>query len=161
MMLAQRDVKRLLVFSTIEDMGCLLLGVTLAGELGLTGATVGAVVHALAKALLFASLAAAEAERPLTLESRGLAVRYPVSAAGFLLGALAVLGVPPTLGYSARWRLYATAAGQNLWLLGLLLLATSLAVLAYARVIARCWWGPAATPAGSTEERSSRVTCRS
>jgi NADH:ubiquinone oxidoreductase subunit 5 (subunit L)/multisubunit Na+/H+ antiporter MnhA subunit len=142
LMLAQRDLKRLLAFSTIEDMGYLLLGVTLGGELGLGGAMLGATVHALAKALLFASLSAAEAEGPPTLDARGLAVRYPISGAGFLLGALAMLGLPPTLGYVARWRLYGVAAQAGLPFLVGLLLATSLAMLAYARVIARCWWGP-------------------
>jgi formate hydrogenlyase subunit 3/multisubunit Na+/H+ antiporter MnhD subunit len=59
-----------------------------------------------------------------------------------VLGALAVLGVPPTAGYAARWRLYAAAAQAGPLYLALLLLATSLALLAYTRVIARYWWGP-------------------
>jgi multicomponent Na+:H+ antiporter subunit D len=144
LMLTQRDLKRLLAFSTIEDTGYLLLGLTLGGELGSTGAIIGATVHALAKALLFASLSAPEAEGPLTLETRGLASRFPLSGAGFLLGVLATLGIPPTAGYAARWRLYGAAAQTNPWLLAALLLGTSLAVLAYARVVATCWWGPSA-----------------
>mgnify|MGYP005865764809 FL=1 len=123
-------------------MGYLLLGLTLGGELGLTGALLGAIVHALAKVLLFASLTLPEAERQsLTLDVGGLAASYPVAGAGFLLGALAMLGIPPTLGYAARWRLYGLAAETSPWLLAALLLATALAVLAYARVIASFWWG--------------------
>jgi formate hydrogenlyase subunit 3/multisubunit Na+/H+ antiporter MnhD subunit len=142
MMLAQRNLKRLLAFSTVEDTGYLLLGLTLGGELGLTGAMLGVTVHALAKALLFASLSAPEADGPPTLDRRGLAARYPLSGAGFLVGALAILGMPPTAGYLARWRLYSAAAQVGWPFLVLLLLATSLAVLAYARVITGCWWGP-------------------
>jgi multicomponent Na+:H+ antiporter subunit D len=140
-MLAQRNLKRLLAFSTIEDMGCLLLGVTLGGELGLTGAMLGATVHVLAKALLFASLSAPEIVKAPTLNMRGMAMLYPISGAGFLLGMLAMLGVPPTLGYAARWRLYAVASQASPWLLAIFMLATILAILAYARVIARFWWG--------------------
>lgn len=142
LMLAQRNLKRLLAFSTIEDMGFLLLGLTLGGEWGLTGAMLGATVHALAKALLFASLSAVEAEGPPALDMKGLAARYPLSGAGFLVGSLAVLGVPPTLGYAAHWRLYSAAAAAGWPFLAVLLLATALTVLAYARVIAVCWWGP-------------------
>lgn len=154
LMLAQRDLKRLLAFSTIEDMGFLLLGLTAGGELGLAGATLGVIVHALAKALLFASLSAPETSGSLTLATRGLAARYPVSGAGFLVGALAVLGIPPTLGYAAHWRLYGAAAEVGIPLLFLLLLATALAVLAYVRVLAKCWWGP---PEAAASKRESPV----
>jgi multicomponent Na+:H+ antiporter subunit D len=122
-------------------MGYLLLGVTLGGELGLTGAMLGATVHVLAKALLFASLSAPEIVKTPTLNMRGMAMLYPISGAGFLLGMLAMLGVPPTLGYAARWRLYAVANQASPWLLAVFMLATILAILAYARVIARFWWG--------------------
>lgn len=160
LMLAQRNLKRFLAFSTIEDMGYLVLGLTLAGELGLRGALLGAIVHAVAKALLFISLVAPEADRkPLTLGMGGLAATYPVSGAGFLVGALAMLGIPPTLGYAARWRLYGVAAGSSPWLLVALLLATALAVLAYARVIARFWWGPVegSAPLNRSSERWPRI----
>jgi len=142
LMLAQRDLKRLLAFSTIEDMGYLILGVTIGGELGLTGAALGVTVHALAKALLFSSLTRIEADdEPLTLNTSGMAFRYPLSGAGFLIGALAMLGIPPTLGYAARWRLYGAANQAGFVFMVVLLLATALAVLAYARVIALYWWG--------------------
>jgi NADH:ubiquinone oxidoreductase subunit 4 (subunit M) len=66
LMLTQRNLKRLLALSSIEDIGFLLLGVTSASELGLRGALFGATVHALAKALLFISLSAPEADGVLT-----------------------------------------------------------------------------------------------
>jgi formate hydrogenlyase subunit 3/multisubunit Na+/H+ antiporter MnhD subunit len=139
--LGQTDVKRLLAFSTITDVGFLTLGIAAAGRFGLVGATVGAAVHALAKGLLFTSVAAAEGDGPLTLKSRGVARRHPLAAAGFVAGSLAALGVPPTAGFAGHWRLYATAYGLGWpWLLALVF-ATALSVLAYVRVIAVCWWG--------------------
>ncbi|MDD8015187.1 MAG: proton-conducting transporter membrane subunit [Acidobacteriota bacterium] len=142
LMLGQKDLKRLLAFSTIEDMGYLVLGVTAGGELGSAGAAAGAAVHALAKALLFASLTKIEADgAPLSLSGKGMAARYPAAGAGFLCGALAMLGVPPTAGYPARWRLYECAGQVGAYALIILFAATALAVLAYSRVIAEYWWG--------------------
>jgi multicomponent Na+:H+ antiporter subunit A len=142
LMLAQNDLKRLLAFSTIEDTGYLMFGVTLGGDLGLKGAVLGITVHSLAKALLFSSLAFVESDdSPPTLAMRGLAARYPISAFGFLLGALVMIGVPPTAGYIARWRLYGAALQMGFPYLFMMLLSTALALLAYSRVVALCWWG--------------------
>jgi multicomponent Na+:H+ antiporter subunit D len=141
-MLTQRNLKRLLALSSIEDIGFLLLGVTSASETGMRGALFGATVHALAKALLFISLSAPEADGALTDDARGLASRYPVSAAGFLAGVLAMVGVPPLLGFAGRWRLYQTAAATNHWLLASFILSSMFALLAYVLSLTRCWWGP-------------------
>jgi hypothetical protein len=101
-MLTQRSLKRLLVFSTVEDVGFLLLGVaSLSTILGISGALFAAATHALAKALLFACLSGPEADGALDGEHTGLASRYPVSAFGFLFGMLAMLGIPPTWATSA------------------------------------------------------------
>lgn len=140
--LAQRDIKRLLAFSTIEDMGLLTMSLALGGRYGLAGAAIGATVHALAKALLFASLAGPEADGEQLVSPRGLAARHPIAAAGFVVGAFSVLGVPPTIGYAAHWRMFAAVAADPL-LLGLLAGAAMLSVATYARAIALFWWGPA------------------
>jgi hypothetical protein len=139
--MAQRDLKRLLAFSTIQDMGLLVVAASLAGEHGVAGAALGAGVHAVGKALLFASLAAPEGEGVSLVDARGLAVRHPVAAAGFLVGALAVLGVPPTVGFSAHWRVFSAAAGSPP-LLAALSAAAMLSVAVYARAVALFWWGP-------------------
>jgi multicomponent Na+:H+ antiporter subunit A len=142
LMLAQRSLKRLLVLSTVEDLGFLLLGVQSASALGLKGALLGAAVHAVAKALLFISISAPEADGLLDCETAGLANRYPISAAGFLFGMLAMLGVPPTLGFAARWRLYETAGQVHPLLLLAFLLSSAFALIAYALALTRVWWGP-------------------
>ncbi|HET6413075.1 MAG TPA: proton-conducting transporter membrane subunit [Anaeromyxobacter sp.] len=150
LMLGQRDLKRLLVLSTIEDLGFLLLGLVAGGALGVSGALWGAAAHGLAKALLFASLGAPEAEARLSPNAAGLAASYPVSGAGFLVGMLAVLGVPPTLGFAGRWRLFEAAAGISPGVLAAFAIASGMAVIAYALALTRAWWGPAApdAPAG-------------
>ncbi len=154
LMLAQRDLKRLLAFSTIEDMGYLVLGVFAAGQWGLSGALTGIMVHALAKALLFASLSGPETEGAPTLDKHGMASRYPLAGAAFLVGMLAMLGVPPTWGFAARWQLYAAAAAYGSpWLLFAFLLASGMALLAYARALVIFWWGEPSAEGGSSPAR--------
>jgi formate hydrogenlyase subunit 3/multisubunit Na+/H+ antiporter MnhD subunit len=143
LMLSQRSLKRLLVLSTIEDVGFLLLGLASASLLGLNGVIVAAATHALAKALLFICLSAPEADGVLEGDPKGLAIRYPVSAFGFLFGMLAMLGIPPMLGYLGRWRLYETALQICPWLLAVFILSSILALIAYVLALTRVWWGPA------------------
>ncbi len=142
LMLTQRSLKRLLVLSTAEDVGFLLLGAASMSVIGVQGALIAACTHALAKALLFACLAAPEAAGALESESVALAMRYPVSAFGFLFGMLAMLGVPPTLGFIGRWRLYSTALHLGPGVLALFILSSVFALIAYALALARNWWGP-------------------
>jgi formate hydrogenlyase subunit 3/multisubunit Na+/H+ antiporter MnhD subunit len=155
--LAQTDLKRMLAFSTIAGSGFLVLGVAVGGPLGLAGAMAGAAADALAKGLLFASLAGAEADRgPLTIGSRGVAIRHPLAAAGFLIGAVAALGIPFTAGWAGHWRLYATAYSVGWPLLAALIVATALSVLAYTRAIALVWWGGAASTGHAHAEAPTR-----
>jgi NADH:ubiquinone oxidoreductase subunit 5 (subunit L)/multisubunit Na+/H+ antiporter MnhA subunit len=142
LMLSQRSLKRLLVLSTIEDAGFLLLGLSCATALGSYGAIIAACTHALAKSLLFACLSAPEADGVLEATPTALATRYPVSAFGFLFGMLAMLGVPPTLGYLGRWRLYQSAYEQSPLLLAVFVLSSILALIAYVLALTRAWWGP-------------------
>jgi formate hydrogenlyase subunit 3/multisubunit Na+/H+ antiporter MnhD subunit len=143
LMLSQRSLKRLLVLSTVEDVGFLLMGIVSAGTLGYSGALLAAATHALAKALLFVCLSAPEAAGELDGERSGLTSRYPISGFGFLFGMLAMLGVPPTMGFIGKWRLYETALQMNPLLLAAFALSSILALIAYALALTRTWWGAA------------------
>ncbi|MGA9128723.1 MAG: proton-conducting transporter membrane subunit [Terracidiphilus sp.] len=142
LMLTQRSMKRLLVLSTIEDVGFLLLGVFSVKALGFDGAIFAAATHALAKALLFICLSGPEADGALEGEPKGLAARYPVAAFGFLFGMLAMLGIPPTLGFLGRWRLYETAEQIGWPLAAVFILSSIFALIAYVLALTRYWWGP-------------------
>ena len=142
--LAQRDLRRMLAFSTIDDMGYLILGLAAGPAIGVTGALAGVCGHALSKMLLFGAVGIAEEQtgKPLTLETRGLAAHCPVAAAAFIVGALGVIGVPPTFGFAGRWRLYLVGAAYGGgWLIAAMVLATGIALLYYARAIHRVWLG--------------------
>jgi formate hydrogenlyase subunit 3/multisubunit Na+/H+ antiporter MnhD subunit len=143
LMLTQRSLKRLLVLSTVEDIGFLLLGVASLNVLGINGVVFAAANHALAKALLFVCLSGPEADGALDGEPTGLAIRYPVAAFGFLFGMLAMLGIPPTLGFIGRWRLYDTALQIHPLLLAVFIISSVFALIAYVLALTGIWWGPA------------------
>ena len=147
LMLTQRSLKRLLVLSTVEDIGFLLLAVfSMNPTLGIRGGLFAAYTHALAKALLFACLSGPEADGALEGEPKGLAASYPVAAFGFLFGMLAMLGIPPTLGYIGRWRLYETAVQIGWPLAAVFILSSIFALIAYTLALTRIWWGPTHDP---------------
>jgi formate hydrogenlyase subunit 3/multisubunit Na+/H+ antiporter MnhD subunit len=114
--LAQHDLKRLLAYHSVENVGIIAMGAGLAlvgrarGEpalvfLGLAGAVLHVVNHAAFKALLFFGAGAvvhATGTRKLDLLG-GLAKRMPVTAALFLVGAAAISGLPPLNGFVSEW----------------------------------------------------------
>jgi multicomponent Na+:H+ antiporter subunit A len=151
LMLGQRTIKRMLAFSTIEDMGYLTLALILSESVGIEAVLIGALVHALAKTLLFASLSLIEGKEGLAITGQGMAQRYPVSSAAFLIGMISILGVPPTMGYAARWRIYELGLANSPWILGILLVTSAIAILAYGRVLTTFWWGSTR----STEEHQT------
>jgi len=144
--LAQRDIKRMLAYSTIDDMGYLLLGVLIGSQMGLRGALLGMFSHALFKIMLFGAVGIAERtiREPLTLDCCGLARTFPVSSAMFIAGSLGMLGVPPLFGFAGRWRLYLAGVQSGGLLLGAAMAAaTALALFYYVRAIHRVWLGQA------------------
>lgn len=166
LMLSQRSLKRLLVLSTIEDIGILFLGLFSGNALGQRGALIAAATHSVAKALLFTCISAPEAHQSLQTHHTGLISRYPVSAFGFLFGMLAMLGVPPTFGYIGRWRLYETALGIHPMLLACFLLSSIFALIAFVMALTGVWWGPphdqpdwSRTPINDNPQRLHNAIC--
>ncbi|SFS31614.1 proton-conducting transporter membrane subunit [Saccharopolyspora flava] len=97
LLLAQRDYKRMLAYSSIEHLGLVALGAAIGGPAALAAALLHVLGHGLAKGVLFLG-----AGRVLQLtgtsridEVRGLAARQPVLAGAMALGVLALIGLPP------------------------------------------------------------------
>ena len=151
--LAQTELKRMLAFSTIVDLGLLLLGLTIGSPVGMAGASIGALSHALSKLILFGAVGFAESQigQTVTLDTSGLSARLPLAGGAFITGALAFIGVPPGFGFAAYWRIY-TAATQfgGPALIAALLAVAALDLLCYARAIHRTWLGPAAVQVTGT-----------
>lgn len=117
--LAQHDLKRLLAYSSVENLGIVALGLGLGllgvstrspflATVGFGGALLHVVNHALFKGLLFLGAGAVlHATGSLDLESLGgLSKRMPRTALAFLVGSLAICGVPPLNGFVSEFLIY-------------------------------------------------------
>lgn len=115
----QRDIKRALAYSTIENIGLLFLGLGLGlwghaaghpiiGALGIAGGLLHAWNHTLMKGLLFLGAGAVvHATGTKDIERLGgLMRRAPAASALFFLGAVAIAGLPPLNGFTGEWLLY-------------------------------------------------------
>ena len=114
--LAQHDLKRVLAYSSVENIGIILLGMGVGAlgmtyhepviaVLGLTGALLHTLNHALFKSLLFLGAGAvgrAAGTRQLD-ELGGLGRRMPLTALAFLVGSVAIVGLPPLNGFVSEW----------------------------------------------------------
>lgn len=144
MALAQDDLKRLLAYDTISQMGVLLAAVGLADASALSGMVYHLVDHAMFKALMFLCAGAIVHATGMTnlSEMGGLWRHRPVTTVAFVVGALAVAGVPPLNGFVSVGTIHdafersATASGRAGFVL--LTIAQVLTVAALARAV---WLG--------------------
>lgn len=152
-LLAQRDFKRLLAWSSIEHMGLVMLGLGLAGS-GVYGSLLHGVNNGLAKGLLFftaGNLAVARA--PGDGSPRGILRRLPVSGVLLVVGLFAVTGSPPFGTFLSMFAIVRGAFdGGHPWIGAVTLACLALAFLGMARFIVNLVYGPA--PAGAPVRES-------
>lgn len=99
--LAQDDFKRLLAYSSISQMGYILLGISTITSYGFTGAILHYVSHAVGKAVLFmvAGILIVQLHGLRSISRMGgLAARMPVTGSLALIGFMHITGIPPALG---------------------------------------------------------------
>ena len=123
----ERNVKRMLAFSSVAQIGYIMLGASLVSVTGLTAATLHMFNHALAKGGLFLAAAAfAMVAAGLRLdEMAGIARRNPWTFAAFVVAGLSLIGVPGTAGFISKW--YLIRAALELGTPGLALVAVIVA----------------------------------
>jgi len=135
--LAEHDIKRVIAYSTVSQIGFILLGLSVGGELALAGGLMYILMHAISKAGLF--LCAGIVEHGChTKDMRklgGLAKKMPWTAAAFFLCALSVMGVPPFGGFFSKYMVISGTvdAGQP-WIAAVFLVGAVLTVLYLLRV---------------------------
>lgn len=109
MALAQTDIKRLLAYSSISQMGYMLFGIASVSIIGITGSTLLYVSHGLAKAVLFmvSGVFIHKLKTRNINDLRGLADRMPATTITTLIGFLSLAGVPPFLGFWSELLIFA------------------------------------------------------
>lgn len=131
--LLQDDLKRLLAYDTISQMGVLAVGLASGRASGLAGASYHLVNQALFKSLLFLCAGAIVHATGATHLSQmgGLARRFPALAAGFCVGVLAIAGIPPLNGYVSVGLIHDALRESGQWIpLALMVVAQVLTVAA-------------------------------
>lgn len=129
----QRDVKRMLAYSSVAQVGYMVLGLSLASVTGLTGGIVHVFNHALMKSGLFLALAAVALRLGSTrlADFAGLGRRMPLTIAAFVVGGASLVGVPLTAGFISKWFLVSAALEAGRWVVAAIILFSSLLALVY------------------------------
>lgn len=129
----QRDVKRMLAYSSLAQVGYMVLGLSLVSKDGLAGGIVHLFNHALTKSAMFLALACVVLRLGSTRldDLAGLGRKMPWTMAAFTVGGLSLIGVPMTAGFVSKWYLVRGALGDGRWVVAVAILASSLLALAY------------------------------
>ena len=125
----QRDVKRLFAYSSIEHMGIATFAFGMGGPVANFAALLHMTVHSLTKSAIFFTVghAAQKAKTQVIDQIRGLIITSPTIGWGLMLGALAILGMPPFGVFASEFLILITAMREHAWATPVLLLALGVA----------------------------------
>ena len=141
----QDNVKRMLAYSSVAQVGYMVLGISLVSSAGLTAALLHLFNHALMKGTLFLALGCvAYRLGSVRLGAiAGLGQRMPWTMAAFLVGALSLIGIPLTAGFVSKWYLILAAVERGWWPLVVVVIAGSLLAIIYVwRVVEMAYLRP-------------------
>jgi multicomponent Na+:H+ antiporter subunit D len=129
----QDNVKRMLAYSSVAQIGYMVLGIAIATTAGVTAAVLHMFNHALMKGVLFLALGAV-VYRLGSVRLRdlsGLGRHMPWTMAAVVVGGLSLIGVPPTVGFISKWYLVIAVLKHGWWPLALVVLIGSVLALIY------------------------------
>lgn len=141
---AQDDLKRLLAYSSVSQIGYIVLAMGIGTALGAFGAVYHIINHALAKSALFLGAGAVEQSTGTRAISKlgGLARTMPVTAACFIAGCLALGGAPGLNGFMSKLTICLAAMRAGLWWAGVLAALTGVFTLVVlVRAATAVFWG--------------------
>jgi multicomponent Na+:H+ antiporter subunit D len=151
----QDDLKRMLAYSSIAQIGYILLGFTLLTDTGLTAGIVHLFNHAVTKAALFMVAGCFVFAAGTSSLSRlgGIGRDMPWTTAAFVIAGLSIIGLPLTVGFVSKWYLVLAALELGWWPVALMVMASSLLAIIYIwRVIEIAYLKPA--PEGVTRREA-------
>ena len=129
----QSNIKRMLAFSSVSQIGYIVLGFAISNQASIQGSIVHVLNHALTKGGLFMAVGCVAYRLGATrMENfRGLGRRMPWTMAAFTVGGLGLVGVPLTAGFISKWYLIQGALNADLWPLAVVVLLGSMLALVY------------------------------
>jgi len=129
----QQNLKRMLAYSSVAQVGYLALGVSLATPTGLTATLLHLFNHALMKGALFVALGciAWRIGSSRLQDFAGLGYRMPWTMGVFMIGGLSLIGIPLTAGFISKWYLVLAALEKGWWPVIVVIIAGSLLAIIY------------------------------
>jgi len=150
--LLQKEMKRMLAYSSISQAGYMLIGIAIGTAPAITGATFQVFAHVFMKvgAFLVVAGVAGLGIGPLIDDWKGLGVRRPYLSISFALMLLSLAGIPLTVGFFSKFILFSAAVqaqGLFVWLAVAGVLNSALSVFYYGRVLKVMFMDPSPSPA--------------
>ncbi len=129
----QNDIKLMLAYSTISNIGYITLGIGLATRFSILGSIIHIFNHAIIKTTLFlcAGSIIHQSGYRLLADLRGIAKKMPISLGAFAIGAVSIVGIPPTNGFICKWYIALGALESGKPLFAILLLFGALLIFGY------------------------------
>jgi len=129
----QADLKRLLAYSSVAQIGYMMLGIGLATKTGLSASIIHLFNHGITKAILFMVVGAFVLKKGSSFSRNlnGLGKQMPWTCGAFVIGGLSLIGVPGTAGFISKWLLIDAALEMDLWWLAILIVISSLLAVIY------------------------------
>jgi multicomponent Na+:H+ antiporter subunit D len=129
----QTNLKRMLAYSSIAQIGYILLGIGLLTSTGLTAAIVHLFNHGITKAALFMGVGALVLRCGSSFYDRiqGLGKTMPWTSAAIVIGGVSLIGVPGTAGFVSKWVLVQAALEKGWWPIAVLIVLSSLLAVIY------------------------------
>ncbi len=129
----QTDAKRMLAYSSLAQIGYMVLGIGLLNVTGLTATVLHLFNHALMKTTLFLALGCVfwQLGSVRIADMAGLGRRMPWTMGAFVVGGLSLIGVPLTVGFISKWYLIQASLERGWWLIAAAVLASSLLAMIY------------------------------
>ena len=129
----QTDLKRLFAYSSVAQIGYIVLGLSFDSTTGLTATIVHLFNHGITKGAIFMLLGGVALSIGGTSfqQVQGLGRRMPLTSFGIVLCGLSLIGVPGTAGFVSKWYLILAALEKGQWWMVFLIVSSSMLALAY------------------------------
>ncbi len=146
--LIENDMKRIIAYSTVSQLGFILLGLSIGNDVGLAGGLLYILMHSIAKGGLF--LCAGVVEQKLHVKDitqlGGLIRTMPITAVSFLLCAFSVMGIPPFGGFFSKYLVISGAIKSGHQLISVIFVLGAFLTMIYLfRLFAMIFMGEAKT----------------
>jgi NADH-quinone oxidoreductase subunit M len=144
MCLAQKDLKKMVAYSSISHMGLVMLGIATLGELGIVAAVFQMFAHGLITAVLFMMCGIMQHKVGTRSIPRlgGLAAKMPIAATFMMIGFMASLGLPGMVGFVAEFSVFMATFKAWGWLLLLPIISVAITAAYYIWAMQRTLFGP-------------------